>query len=90
MVSGRRPGQRMRAADREAVVEGLRRGLTQRAVAELVGASQRTVWSIAQESGGMKSQWKDRSPRQLSLVEREEIRAGLAAVTTHFSTNRRW
>lgn len=78
MVSGRRPGQRMRAADRAAVVAGLRRGLTHRAVAELVGASQRTVWTIAQESGGMRSQWKDRAPRHLSLVEREEIRAGLA------------
>lgn len=48
-------------------------------VAALFGVSVRSIARVMVESGGMPARWKDRSPRRLSVGEREEISRGLIA-----------
>jgi transposase, IS30 family len=57
----------------------LMRGETWRGIAGEVGVSQKTIGRLLAEAGGMPPRWKDRCPRQLSLVEREEIATGVSA-----------
>jgi IS30 family transposase len=64
------------------ILERLSRGQRQRQVARELGCGRRTVQRIVAAAGGM-PQWqmrrRPRSPLRLSLAEREEIRAGIAA-----------
>jgi IS30 family transposase len=64
------------------ILELLSRGQRQRQVARELGCGRRTVQRVVAAAGGM-PQWqlrrRPRSPLRLSLAEREEIRAGIAA-----------
>jgi IS30 family transposase len=59
---------------------GLRVGRGERwcDVASVFGISERSIARVMVESGGMPARWKDRSPRRLSVLEREEISRGLS------------
>jgi len=57
----------------------LKRGEHKRVVAAAVGVAVKTIERFIAQAGGMPSRWKDRSPRHLSLDEREEISRGLKA-----------
>jgi transposase, IS30 family len=80
---GRSPaGNRLGRADRLEVLERVSRGETQPQVARAVGCTTRTVRRVLQAAGGTpsrRSRRGRRSPLRLSLSEREEIRAGIAA-----------
>lgn len=68
--------QRLRVLDLVSV------GVHPEVVADEVGCSAKTVWRVVERSGGMpsrRSRRRPRSPRELCLREREEIRAGLEA-----------
>lgn len=68
--------------DRLEVLERVARGETQPRVAEALGCTERTVRRVLAAAGGApsrRSRRRSRSPLRLSLVEREEIRAGIAA-----------
>ena len=55
----------------------LQAGQLVREVAAGVGVTKRTIQRFIVKSGGMPPRWTDRSPRHLSLPEREEISLGL-------------
>jgi transposase, IS30 family len=80
---GRSPGgNRFGRADRLEILERVCAGQTQREVALAVGCSKMTVTRVLQAAGGAPSRCSRRRPRsrlRLSLAEREEIRAGIAA-----------
>jgi IS30 family transposase len=64
------------------VLERISRGETRVRVARALGCDRRSVWKVLAAAGGppsRRSRRRQRSPLRLSLVEREEIRAGIAA-----------
>lgn len=75
-------GNRLSRADRVEILERVSCGETQPQVARAVGCSARTVGRVLVAAGGTpsrRSRRRPRSPLRLSLLEREEIRAGIAA-----------
>jgi transposase, IS30 family len=82
VVSGGCRGRRLGVRDRRRVLELVSSGFSQPEVAAEVGCSRRTVIRVLQKSGGWPSRRARCRPRarlRLSLVEREEIRAQIAA-----------
>jgi transposase, IS30 family len=80
---GRSPhANRLGHADRLEILERVSRGERQLEVARAVGCGISTLKRVLVAAGGTpsrRSRRRPRSPLRLSLVEREEIRAGLAA-----------
>jgi IS30 family transposase len=75
-------GNRLSYADRLEVLDRISRGETQPQIALALGTTDRTVRRVLATAGGMPSRRSRRRPRpplRLSLCEREEIRAGIAA-----------
>jgi transposase, IS30 family len=75
-------GNRLSFRDRLEILERIAGGETQRQVARAVGTTTRTVRRVLSAAGGSPSRRARRRPRsrlRLSLGEREEIRAGIAA-----------
>lgn len=75
-------GNRLSRQDRLEVLDRVSRGETRVQVARALGCDRRTVWKVLRQAGGPPSRRSRRRPRsalRLSLVEREEIRAGIAA-----------
>jgi IS30 family transposase len=77
-----RYGNRLSYADRLEVLDRISRGESQPQIALALGTTDRTVRRVLACAGGMPSRRSRRRPRpplRLSLCEREEIRAGIAA-----------
>jgi IS30 family transposase len=75
-------GNRLDRVDELEVLERIARGETQPQVAGALGTTDRTVRRFLARAGGTpsrRSRRRPRSPFRLSLIEREEIRAGIAA-----------
>lgn len=75
-------GRRLGYLDRLEILERISRGETQPRVAAAIGTTERTVRRVLAAAGGTPSRRSRRRPRcslRLSLIEREEIRAGIAA-----------
>jgi transposase, IS30 family len=75
-------GRRLDREDRLEILVRISRGETQPQVARAVGTTERTVRRVLAAVGGSpsrRSRRRPRSPLRLSLLEREEIRAGIAA-----------
>ena len=75
-------GNRLRRSERLEVLERVSCGETQPQAARAVGTTTRTVRRVLAAAGGTpsrRSRSRPRSPFRLSLAEREEIRAGIAA-----------
>jgi IS30 family transposase len=77
-----RYGRRLDYRDRLEILERVSRGETRPRVAGALGTSVTTVGKVLAAAGGRpsrRSRRRRRSPLRLSLLEREEIRAGIAA-----------
>jgi transposase, IS30 family len=75
-------GNRLSRAERLEVLERVSCGESQPQIACAVGCTTRTVRRVVAAAGGTpsrRSRRRPRSPLRLSLVEREEIRAGIAS-----------
>jgi transposase, IS30 family len=75
-------GRRLDHRDRLEVLERISCGETRPRVAGALGTTERTVARVLVAAGGRpsgRSRRRRRSPLRLSLIEREEIRAGIAA-----------
>jgi transposase, IS30 family len=75
-------GNRLCHAERLEILERVSRGETQARIARALGTTPRTVRRALARAGGTpsrRSRRRPRSPLRLSLLEREEIRAGIAA-----------
>jgi transposase, IS30 family len=74
-------GRRLDHRDRLEILERVSRGETRLQVAGALGTTERTVGRVLAAAGGRPSRRsrRRRSPLRLSLAEREEIRAGIAA-----------
>ena len=75
-------GNRLGYRERLEILERVSRGETQPRVASALGCTTRTVRRVLAAAGGTPSRRSRRRPRsrlRLSLTEREEIRAGIAA-----------
>jgi IS30 family transposase len=75
-------GNRLGHADRLEILERVCAGETQPRIARALGTTSRTVRRVLRAAGGAPSRRSRRRPRsvlRLSLSEREEIRAGIAA-----------
>jgi transposase, IS30 family len=75
-------GRRLDHQDRLEILERISCGETRPQVASALGTTERTVGRVLLAAGGRPSRrWRRRrrSPLRLSLTEREEIRAGIAA-----------
>ena len=82
MKTGKSPtGNRLSYRDRLEILDQIALGATQPQVLEAFGCSINTVARIVAAAGGApsrRSRRRPRSPFRLSLIEREEIRAGIA------------
>jgi IS30 family transposase len=75
-------GNRLSQADRLEILERVAAGETRSQVASALGCGTATVSRVLRATGGRpsrRSRRRPRSPLRLSLLEREEIRAGVAA-----------
>ena len=71
-------GRRLSPRDREELERRITAGETQEDVAGAIGCDVRTVIRWIMHNGGLRSYERRRSPRNLSLAEREEIAVGIA------------
>jgi transposase, IS30 family len=71
------PGGKMPAQVRADLLARLRAGATWKQVQVEFGCSHQMVWIVVREAGGMPPKWPCRSPKQLSLEDREEISRGV-------------
>jgi IS30 family transposase len=75
-------GNRLTRAEELEILDRVARGETRPAIAGGLGTTERTIARVLARAGGRpsrRSRRRRRSPLRLSLIEREEIRAGLAA-----------
>jgi transposase, IS30 family len=75
-------GNRLSHEDRLEILDRVSRGEARVRVARALGCDRRTVWKVLRQAGGApsrRSRRRARSALRLSLLEREEIRAGIAA-----------
>src|SRR3954471_19313586 len=75
--SGNAP--RLSHADRSEIERLIWSGETFETAAAAVGCSTKSIQRFLALTGGLKRRLKERSPRRLSLAEREEISRGLTA-----------
>jgi transposase, IS30 family len=81
-------GNRFVQHDRLEILERVCAGQTQREICRAIGCSKMLVTRVLREAGGApsrRSRRRPRSPLRLSLIEREEIRAGIAAGDTFWA-----
>jgi transposase, IS30 family len=71
--------RRLSHADRSEIERLIWRGETFETAAAAVGCSTKSIQRFLALTGGLKRRIKERSPRRLSLAEREEISRGLTA-----------
>ena len=71
-------GRRLSSEDRSELERRIAAGETQEDVARAIGCDVRTVIRWIVHNGGLRSYERKRSPRNLSLAEREEIAVGIA------------
>ena len=69
--------RRLSQADRSQIERLIRGGETFAATAATVGCSMKSIQRFLALTGGLKSRLKERSPRRLSLADREELSRGL-------------
>jgi transposase, IS30 family len=77
-----RYGDRLMRAEELELLDRIADGETRPVIAGDLGTTERTVGGVLARAGGRpsrRSRRRQRSPRRLSLLEREEIRAGIAA-----------
>src|SRR5512146_2060168 len=72
-------GHRLTEADRFEIPRGVAAGETFAAAATAVGCSTKSIQRFLAYTGGMRPAVRKRSPRHLSLAEREELLRGLLA-----------
>ena len=82
-------GKKMPRAVRGEIRVRVAQGETWPQVAGVVGVSVRTVARVLNEAGPVPPRWTARHPRQLSLVEREEIGQGVVGDESFASIGRR-
>jgi IS30 family transposase len=81
--------RRLSQADRAEIERRIRAGETFDTTAAAVGCSTKSIQRFLALTGGVKQRVKERSPRRLSLGEREEISLGLTAGESLRSIGRR-
>ena len=90
MVSGSRSKfSRMTREDRLMVMTLISSGASAAEAGDAVGCSGRSVNRLVVRLGGVKARQRPRSPKRLSLEDREEIRAGLEAGASFAAIARR-
>ena len=70
---------RLIEADRLEIADRIRGGQTHAEVATAIGCSTKSIQRLLNRTGGLTPQARNRSPRQLTAAEREEISRGLKA-----------
>src|SRR5215470_226880 len=69
--------RRLSKANRAQIESLIRSGTRFEATAAAVGCSTKSIQRYLASTGGLKSRLKDRSPRRLSLADREDLSRGL-------------
>ncbi len=80
---------RMTREERSLVIALLSSGASAEEAGAAIGCSGRSVRRLVVRLGGVKARKRPRSPKQLSLEDREEIRAGLEAGASFAEISRR-
>ena len=70
---------RLSEADRLEIADRIRGGQTHAEVAAAIGCSTKLIQRLSNRTGGLTPRARNRSPRQLTAAEREEISRGLKA-----------